>query len=365
MHLFLCGDVMTGRGIDQILPHPGSPKLHESNVQDAREYVALAERVNGPIRRPVDLPYIWGDALDELNRAGVDARVVNLETSVTSSDDAWPGKGIHYRMHPQNIGCIAAAKIDYCGLANNHVLDWGHRGLDETLRTLDRAGIAHAGAGRTAADAERPAVIDLAGQRRLLIFACATGSSGVPRDWEATRDHPGVRLLPNLSADTARGLAAQLRQTRRAGDVAVVSIHWGGNWGYDVPREQVAFAHRLIDGGVDVVHGHSSHHPKAAEVYHGHLILYGCGDFIDDYEGIGGYETFRCDLRLMYLVRLSPADGRLVAARLIPLRTRRLRLERASAEDAKWLRDVLTREGARFGTRLPSADDNSLELSWG
>jgi poly-gamma-glutamate synthesis protein (capsule biosynthesis protein) len=225
---------MTGRGVDQILPHPGNPKLHESNVQDAREYVALAERVNGPIRRPVDFPYVWGDALDELNRAGVDARVANLETSVTSSDDAWPGKGIHYRMHPRNVGCITAAKIDYCGLANNHVLDWGHRGLDETLRTLDQAGIAHAGAGRTAADVERPAVIDVGSQHRLLIFACATGSSGVPRDWEATRDRPGVRLLPNLSTDTARGLTAQLRQTRRAGDVAIVSINKAGHVQTDV-----------------------------------------------------------------------------------------------------------------------------------
>ena len=188
MHLFLCGDVMTGRGIDQILPHPGSRKLHESNVQDAREYVALAERVDGPIRRPVDFPYVWGDALDELQRAGVDARVINLETSVTTSDDAWVGKGIHYRMHPRNLGCITAAKIGCCGLANNHVLDWGRRGLDETLRTLDQAGIAHAGAGRTTADAERPAVIGLVGQRRLIVFAYAVGSSGVTVDWAATRD---------------------------------------------------------------------------------------------------------------------------------------------------------------------------------
>ncbi len=66
--LFVCGDVMTGRGIDQILPHPSPPQLQESYVRDAREYVELAEQVNGPIVRPVDFRYIWGDALAELDR---------------------------------------------------------------------------------------------------------------------------------------------------------------------------------------------------------------------------------------------------------------------------------------------------------
>src|SRR5713226_1537518 len=138
--LFLCGDVMTGRGIDQVLPHPGNPVLYESYVRDARDYVQLAERVNGPIPRPVDLEYIWGDALEELQRAGTDLRIINLETSITRSGSPWPNKGIHYRMHPLNVGCITAAGVDCCCLANNHVLDWGYEGLEETLQTLDREG---------------------------------------------------------------------------------------------------------------------------------------------------------------------------------------------------------------------------------
>src|SRR5438874_7484626 len=110
--VFLCGDVMTGRGVDQVLPHPGDPVLHEPHVRDARDYVRLAERLNGPIARPVDFTYPWGDALDPLQRAGTDVRLINLETSITSSEDAWPGKGIHYRMHPRNIGCLTTARID-------------------------------------------------------------------------------------------------------------------------------------------------------------------------------------------------------------------------------------------------------------
>ncbi|MBU1263749.1 MAG: CapA family protein, partial [Gammaproteobacteria bacterium] len=147
MTLFLCGDVMTGRGIDQVLPHPGDPVLHEGYATSALDYVALAERANGPIPRPAEFAYVWGDALAEWARVAPDLRIVNLETAVTRRDDWQRGKGIHYRMHPANVPCLTAAGIDCCVLANNHVLDWGYAGLAETLETLRRAGLQRAGAG--------------------------------------------------------------------------------------------------------------------------------------------------------------------------------------------------------------------------
>lgn len=115
--MLLCGDVMTGRGIDQILPHAGNPILYEPYIHDARDYVRLAEAANGRIPKPVDFSYVWGDALKQFQRPDIDARIVNLETSITLSDEAWPGKGIHYRMHPRNIGCLQAANVDCCSLA--------------------------------------------------------------------------------------------------------------------------------------------------------------------------------------------------------------------------------------------------------
>ena len=81
--LFLCGDVMTGRGIDQILAHPSEPTLHEPLTTSAREYVELAERVSGPIPRGVDSAYVWGDALTEIAAQAPDVRMINLETSIT------------------------------------------------------------------------------------------------------------------------------------------------------------------------------------------------------------------------------------------------------------------------------------------
>jgi len=366
LRFFLCGDVMTGRGIDQALPHPVNPILYEPYVRDAREYVALAEKANGSIPRPLNAGYIWGHALHELERAEVDLRIVNLETAITLADAAWPEKGIHYRMHPQNIGCLTSAKISACALANNHVLDWGYEGLSETLRTLDAAGIAHAGAGNDAEEAMQPAVLKTGGNGRLLLFSFGLGTSGIPQDWKATSPAAagGVNLLEDLSEGSAARVANQMRAHQQSGDLIIASIHWGGNWGYEIPRDQIVFAHRLIEEGVAIAHGHSSHHVKAIEVFKGHLILHGCGDFLTDYEGISGYEMFRGDLALMYLIELDSDSGELILARLVPMRMRRFRLERASNADAEWLCNRLTELGRPFRTGARLDKESSLMLEW-
>jgi poly-gamma-glutamate capsule biosynthesis protein CapA/YwtB (metallophosphatase superfamily) len=364
LRLFLCGDVMTGRGIDQALPHPVNPILYEPYVLDAREYVALAEKANGPIPRPLGVGYIWGDALHELERAQVDLRVVNLETAVTSAETPWPGKGIHYRMHPHNIGCLTAAQISACGLANNHLMDWGYDGFSETLKTLSAAGISHAGAGHDAEDAMQPAILEIADKGRVLLFSFGSTTSGVPQDWKATSISPGVNLLDDLSEATAARAADQMRAYQQPGDLIIASIHWGSNWGYEIPRDQITFAHRLIEEGIAIVHGHSSHHVKAIEVFKRRLILYGCGDFLTDYEGISGYEMFRGDLALMYLIELDSTNGELMAARLVPMRMRRFRLERASVADAKWLCNRLNEIGKPFKTGARLEKDSSLTLEW-
>ena len=192
--LFLSGDVMTGRGIDQVLPHPSDPALYEPYVTSAMGYVELAEKAHGQIAHPVAFPYVWGEALEELRSRAPDLRIVNLETSVTTHDRPEP-KGINYRMHPDNVPVLTAAGIDCCTLANNHVRDWGIPGLEETLATLRAAGIAVAGAGMNDEEAARPAVLRDGRGRRILVFALGAPSSGVPADWAAAEDRPGVRVL--------------------------------------------------------------------------------------------------------------------------------------------------------------------------
>jgi poly-gamma-glutamate capsule biosynthesis protein CapA/YwtB (metallophosphatase superfamily) len=357
--LFLAGDVMTGRGIDQILTRPSAPELHEPSVTDAREYVRLAEQISGPVPRGVAADYIWGDAFAEWERMAPAVRLVNLETSITRSDEHEP-KGIHYRMHPDNVGCLRAARLDICILANNHVLDYGPEGLMETLQTLRKADIRAVGAGRNRDEAMSPVVHALPGGHHLIVGAYAHESSGVPDDWAALTEEPGVNVVPDLSDETAADVAVHVARHKLPGDVAVLAIHWGGNWGYDVPRQHVTFAHRLVEGGIDIVYGHSSHHVRPIEIYRDRLILYGCGDFIDDYEGITGYERYRDDLVLMFFPSVSPKNGQLLTLEMTPLQIRHMRLNRASVADAGWICDTLNRISRAFGTDVGLTEHGTL-----
>jgi poly-gamma-glutamate capsule biosynthesis protein CapA/YwtB (metallophosphatase superfamily) len=186
-------------------------------------------------------------------------------------------------------------------------------------------------------------------------------NSGIPFEWAASPGRPGVNFLESLSDRNVLRVRESVAEIKRPGDTAVASLHWGGNWGYEIPPEQVRFAHNLIDhAGIDLIHGHSSHHVKGLEIYRNKLILYGCGDFINDYEGIRGYEQFRADLGLMYLPTLDPATGELVRLKIIPTRIRNLQVNRASREDALPMRHVLDRESRAFGVRIGSNEDNSL-----
>lgn len=361
--LFLCGDVMLGRGVDQILARPGDPGLREGYVTDARDYVSMAEAVSGPIPAPVDPSWPWGEALGLLEASAPDVRVVNLETSVTRSNAFEPGKAVHYRMHPANLPALTVARPDVCVLANNHVGDFGRPGLEETLAVLHGAGLRTAGAGRSAEEAYAPVALPLPHGGRVLVFALGAANSGIPPGWAATADQPGVAHVPELSPTPAAAAVRHIRQVKRAGDIVVVSVHWGSNWGYLVPRDQRRFAHALVDGGADIVHGHSSHHPRPVELYRNRLILHGCGDFIDDYEGIPGYEEYRDDLRIAYFVTVAADTGALTDLRMSPLRARRMRLEHAPPEDRAWLRSTLDR--ISYGAHLTLDADGALTLTKG
>ena len=355
---------MLGRGIDQIMPHPSMPTLHESYVKDARQYVRLAERKNGHIPRDADFRYVWGDALAVLTTRKPDVRIVNLETSITTSDDYWPSKGINYRMHPLNLPCLTAAGIDCCVLANNHVMDWGYAGLQETLETLEQASVPAAGAGANIDEACQPARFSVDGKGDILVFGFADASSGVPQSWRAASDRAGVCLLRDLSLETAEDVARRILSYKKPNDIVVASIHWGGNWGYQVSPKQRRFAHYLIDNGdVAVVHGHSSHHARPVEIYRGTPIIYGSGDFVNDYEGIGGHEQYRPWISPMYFVTVSAATRRLERFEIVAMQLRRFRLGQASAEDRRWLRDKLNETGEQFATEFELANERLIARS--
>ena len=109
------------------------------------------------------------------------------------------------------------------------------------------------------------------------------------------------------------------------------------------------------------MHGHSSHHAKAIEIHHDRLILYGCGDFLNDYEGIRGYEEFRGDLAIMYFPTVD-RTGKLLALDLLPLQMRNFRLRQASPDARHWLAATLDRESRKFGTAVATDPRNERKL---
>ncbi|ORA95677.1 hypothetical protein BST30_28755, partial [Mycobacterium mantenii] len=101
-------------------------------------------------------------------------------------------------------------------------------------------------------------------------------------------------------------------------------------------------------------------HPRPIEVYRGKLILYGCGDAINDYEGIKGFEAYRNELRLLYFASIEPDTGNLTTLHMTPMRARRMRLDHASHQDSEWLRSTLERISRRFGTYVTLDHDANL-----
>jgi poly-gamma-glutamate synthesis protein (capsule biosynthesis protein) len=235
-------------------------------------------------------------------------------------------------MNPKNIDVLKVFKVDVACLANNHILDFGQEGLLETIETLNKNGILTVGAGRNIEEAEKPAIF---GRRtsKILIFNYADVSSGVTIWWKAEKDKAGVNLL---TSDVPKLIVKYLDVVRP--NIVIFSIHWGPNWGYEITKEQRNFAHRLIDeANVDLIFGHSSHHFKGIETYKGKFIIYGAGDFINDYEGIEGYEEFRGDLVLGYIWEVNKLT-------LLPFKIKKFRLNYCTQEEIDWIFDVLKRE---------------------
>ena len=163
-----------------------------------------------------------------------------------------------------------------------------------------------------------------------------------------------------------RPLATSRRASRPFGarEIWRWSRSTGGRTGaIESPAAHRRFAYALVEeAGTEIVHGHSSHHPKSIEVHGGRLILYGCGDFINDYEGIGGYEEFAPDLSLLYLADVDSATGNLQRLRTAPFQIGGMRLNEADSQMRAWL--VAMIEDPARGGGLRVRQDGLLALHW-
>lgn len=319
--LALIGDVMLGRGVDAALRR----------------------------MQPQDM---WGDVLPHLWQA--DLRIANLECALTRHAQPWARswKMYHFRAAPGAVRFLQAARIDACSLANNHTLDFEAHGLRDTLRTLDAAGIRHAGAGINASEAAAPAMIEIPGASpcRVAVIAFTDNQP----DFAAGEQQPGTNYLEvSLEADTLARVADAIARARSQGaDWVLFSNHWGANFVERPAADFRRFARRVIELGADVYYGHSAHLCQGIEIHHGKPILYDTGDFVDDYAVDPELRNDRsCLFKLMF------EKGRLRRLDLIPVSLDVAQVALARGEDFEAIAARMERLCAELGTVLKRQAD--------
>ena len=306
-------------------------------------------------RRPVE--HVWGDLLERLQ--ALECLCVNLECCLSTRGSPWrrTHRRFHFRADPDwAIPALQRAGVDCCALANNHVLDFGGTALEDTLRELDDAGIARAGAGRDLGAALEPAFVTASD----LTVAVVSFTDNVP-EYGADDTEPGtayIEIEVENERTRERVETALERADRRNPDLVIGSLHWGPNMVEQPPAAFREFARWLVDRGVDIVHGHSAHVFHGVEVYEGSPILYDTGDFVDDY---AVDDRLRNDRSFLFECSVDD-DGRPVELRLLPteIDDRAVRLARPDA--AEWSRRRMVRLSREFMTTF-DRDGEELVLS--
>ncbi len=312
----------------------------------------LGRLVNDVLNREA-ADYPWGDALPLLQAA--DWRFCNLECVISDRGEPWSAypKPFHFRSAARNVAVLAAAQINAVSLANNHVLDYGYDALAEMLKVLDRNGILRAGAGRNLDEASQLATAAVAGRKVGLVAF----TDNEP-DWEATVDAPGVFYVPVDLADARAGRLLEIVRGYAADvDLLIVSTHWGPNWGYQPPPEHIKFAHALVDAGAGMVFGHSSHVFRGIEFHHNRPIVYGAGDFVDDY---AVDEIERNDESFVYM--LETEDGNPRGVRLHPTVIRNCQARQPSRAEGRRIAMKMRQLCRAFHTPAAWSDEGHLAV---
>jgi poly-gamma-glutamate capsule biosynthesis protein CapA/YwtB (metallophosphatase superfamily) len=322
LSIALAGDVMLGRHVDEV--HAGQ-----------------------------DPAYAWGDVLPVIEAQ--DLFLINLECALTTRTAEWRDgerKVFYFRADPDRAtATLRRGRVDFASLANNHAGDFDVTGLIDTFAALDRAGIAHAGAGVNLAAARLPARLEVEGLRVAVV-----AFADYPEQWAATPSAPGINFL---EVSTAPATMAVVRETlaaaRAEADLVIFSIHWGPNMR---PRPIPAFrefAHRVIDAGADVFWGHSAHIVQGIEVRHGNPILYDTGDFVDDY---AIDPDLRNDLSALFVLRIAPPA--ITRLELLPVQIGDCQVNRARGRERDWIARRIVALSAEFGTR--AVDDGAAVI---
>ena len=196
-----------------------------------------------------------------------DIAFANLEAPLADSGNV-AEKRFTFKVPTKYVSGLQTAGFNLLSLANNHMLDFGALGLEQTLVTLDEAGILHTGAGRNRDEAWQPAVFYTpAGTVAALAFSMTFPKEFWATDSSAGTAYPYEEKLIRTLDDLARQV-----------DFLIVSFHWGTEK-KDTPNDyQIYFAHLAIDHGADLVLGHHPHILQGLEIYKNRLIAYSLGN---------------------------------------------------------------------------------------
>ncbi len=287
--------------------------------------------------------YLWGDTLPLIKKA--DMLLINLECVIAKDGTQWDKtpKVFFFRADPHAIDVLKIAGVNYVSLANNQTLDFGEDALLEMLSRLDKAGIAHAGAGRNLREASKPAVIEARGLR----VGVVSFTNNEPA-FAATETSPSTNYIPiTLANKIVKRVRAAIDEARPLADLVVFSIHWGPNMRKKPTEEFREFAHAVIEMGVDIFHGHSAHIFQGIEIYEGKVIMYDTGDFIDDYY-VGPEE--KNDQQLLFLVMVS--RGKIKRVEMIPVEISMCQVNIAKGEVHKEISERMIKLSEEFGTAV-------------
>ncbi|MDO8914490.1 MAG: CapA family protein [Coriobacteriia bacterium] len=214
-----------------------------------------------------------------------DITIANLECPLSTRGVKVGGKPDHliFRAPPQAVESLTTAGVDIVALANNHMMDYGAPAMEDTLRTLDTAGVAHAGGGMNKADAWKPAIVEREGKK----VAYLSFTQRIPSYFMPTASTPGI-----ASGKDMRAVIAAIRAAKTQADYVIVSFHWGVEQAYEVNAGQVRDGRAAIDAGADMVLSHHPHVMQGVEFYKDKLIAYSLGNFLFPYKTTEGRKSF-------------------------------------------------------------------------
>lgn len=233
--------------------------------------IMLSRDVATKIKKYQDYKYPFLKTTELFKKA--DLTFGNLETPIT------PGRVIHtneltFRSDPEVVEGLIYAGFDILSLANNHTMNFGEKGLKDTLNYLKEAGISYIGAGENRVEAYQPVIKEVKGLK--FAFLAYNDTNMVPASYEATENRAGTAFMD------IETMQEDVKKAQARADFVIVSMHSGREYTFIPNNRQEEFAHKAIEAGAILVLGHHPHVVQTMEKYQDGYILYSLGNFVFD-----------------------------------------------------------------------------------